>query len=107
MIAANELRIGNWVEQDGRPKRVSLQDDDFWHTERFEPIPLTPELLEKIGFGDAEEVDFGGQITAGEANHIFMGTITYIKHGRQKVQYLHHLQNIYFALAGEELNISL
>ncbi len=74
MIAANELRIGNWFQQDASNnntisrfftvdeiKRYGVrstyirQDTNQPHTSLFSldsihPIPLTPEILEKCGF---------------------------------------------------------
>lgn len=71
MIKANELRIGNWVEDEvlGWIRVVGIHTDDvrviFNHmtaervievhsreikTSELKPIPLTPEILEKCGF---------------------------------------------------------
>lgn len=63
---ANELMIGDWVSCDGTPIRVenvhgdciNFQHDIPFVQEEFmidfteiEPIPLTPEILKKNGFG--------------------------------------------------------
>lgn len=59
MIKANELRIGNWLKVYGEFTEVMDIGTDkcwscFWseaiNVEYFEPIPLTPEILEKCGF---------------------------------------------------------
>jgi hypothetical protein len=65
MIAANELRIRNWVKIGGIVRKVIdisfLIDTDVmphWegylvnseHEYKLDPIPLTPEILEKCGF---------------------------------------------------------
>lgn len=62
-IKASELRVGSFVEQNGRVKQVvAIQTDhdfvyvhlDTWenktHILHVKPIPLTPEILEKCGF---------------------------------------------------------
>lgn len=52
MIQASELRIGNWVINYG--KHVCIEADDIvdchHQPECYDPIPLTPEILEKLGF---------------------------------------------------------
>ena len=66
MIRANELTVGDWVLYMGKPHYVIAIETDgivkittpeladwcrraTW-TDRMEPIPLTPEILEKNGF---------------------------------------------------------
>lgn len=54
MIAANELRIGNWVMYDKPRKIIAIYGDCVLldgldkevHHHNIEPIPLTPEILE-------------------------------------------------------------
>ena len=108
---ANELRIGNWVkEEDGR--FVYIHDTlGIDHHSQFHPIPLTPEILEKAGFEKDE--DFEGRFH--HVNKIVTvefedGIIrwmdnTYIYH--QEIKHLHKLQNLYFAIIGDELEINL
>jgi len=62
-MKARELMIGDWVELYGTPTRWKLEDYAKWHKEMertdvhtFEPIPLTPEILEKNGFNKAGEI---------------------------------------------------
>ena len=91
----------------------------------IKPIPLTHELLEKCGFSDKDyksgyigiEIKAGGMITdfvltkpqvLGEFQKQFCweytaGNIPFFL----KLEYLHQLQNLYFALTGEELEINL
>ena len=64
MIHANELQIGDWIlsiidrydHTEKKPVRITgirkdfirTDDSDVWYPlETFEPIPLTPEILEK------------------------------------------------------------
>ena len=60
-MKARELMIGDWVELYGTPTRWELEDYAKWHKEMertdvhtFEPIPLTPEILEKNGLESSE-----------------------------------------------------
>ena len=117
MIQANELRIGNWVydtrtvgSRVGLPvvlnekvvKRILEYDVDY-----YEPIPLTPEILEKCGFEKIYESKI-------HSTYWINGLSYYYWHERNiqyasfkglelESKYLHQLQNLYFALTGEEL----
>lgn len=123
MIKATELRIGNWVLirdnllcVKGISKKVSLgntPDSEFVHDEFdcsvIKPVPLTPEMLERCGFervysslvfGDYylyDAPDFEGNWWFKNLEHNFKVV---------KIKYLHQLQNLYFALTGEELVMS-
>ena len=49
-MKANKLQVGSWVLLQGKPYQIDIlngyQESDLG----FEPIPITPELLEKNGF---------------------------------------------------------
>lgn len=115
MIQANELRIGNWVnylrsDKEVTPLRVDrIQGNDDYGD--CYPIPLTPEILQKTNFewdifwqgltdGNwvLTEGEKGYRIAYGKRRHDF------IVYG---IEYLHQLQNLYFALTGTELNVQL
>ena len=62
-MRAKDLMIGDWVYDiilQGYTKVEVLTlsgikgtiHDNVWHEKTFEPIPLTPEILEKNGFGE-------------------------------------------------------
>lgn len=105
-MKANELRLGNWVYDEGDLKTpiqiVRLEEDN---TGWLKPIPLTEEWLLK--FGAEENIlrlidDMWIQFEDGEwcvcnDNDGFYD-VSCIKH-------VHQLQNLYFALTGEELKI--
>lgn len=130
MIAANELRIGNWVSGNF-PNMIVQQinkysvecympeseSDDFcFELEELHPIPLTPEILEKAGFDKDMRMDkyFGEDIFWMELYYVngslYFGS--WIDSGFNKlsmkpIQYIHQLQNLYWCLTGEELEIKL
>lgn len=123
MIQANELRIGNSIEA-GEVEGIHFTERmievvknkarSFIRMEFAEPIPLTPEILEKCGayplggkyFLNVNELiaikinlEHGYcELSAGEYTEGESATIDHIKT-------LHQLQNIYFSLTGEELEI--
>jgi hypothetical protein len=126
MIQANELRIGNWVLCNGLRTIVndtliiSILKNDVQFT--AEPIPLTPEILEKCGFdvvykinnhyaiNDPNGIKDSHKIsvfpTINNQWHIaFSDTLNGYNDytPTTKIQHLHQLQNLYFALTGEEL----
>jgi hypothetical protein len=114
-MKANELRIGNWVQfrHTEKPVRITLGDfvreynDE--HLEDYEPIPLTEEWLIKFGF------DFDGycsywkseiELTKDTMDEHFQ-SFNNVGSGlcQKEIKYVHQLQNLYFALTGEELTI--
>lgn len=123
MVKANELRIGNYILLDGKPIKVIagvIVDMHYCEEidggdERYQPIPLTPEVLEKCGFTVAGDKEYGGWITPfygvlkDDAFRIRingMGTFYYSPDKYANPIYLHslhQLQNWFFALTGEEL----
>lgn len=126
MIEANELRIGNlikpcnnnyWSEWYLNKVRTTgvrctietlLDKDEYWN---WEYIPLTEEWLFKFGL---LEVKKGKKYTvsAGIANLYITENgkkYNYAVYEKpffiQKIKYVHQLQNLYFALTGQELQI--
>jgi hypothetical protein len=124
-MRAEELRIGNWIEERFQSasvkKPISERDmhdiiygaPEFWH-----PIPLTEEWLKRFGFnhyscdgdgywylgeqltdcGGVGFVDYDFTIYKDSDGSWGSETIT-----MRNVKYVHQLQNLYFALTGEEL----
>lgn len=107
----NELRIGNWIDyyypddkdDDVIDRHYQQIDEDFMEVllaarnySSCYPIPLTPEILEKAGFGIKEPSGtFAWKFSpAGDVLNV-------------SCQYVHQLQNLYFALTGNELNVEL
>lgn len=121
MIQANELRIGNCIQtvNDHTPfviKELHMMHFIMrpWDNILFEPIPLTPELLEKIGFrhGKYETTDsvvYFKVYSDGDVKVVVEPDSDpyYRTDIGQPIRYLHQLQNLYFTLTGEELEVSL
>ena len=53
-MKANELMIGNWVKCGKRYMKVTQLAEDM-DCDDIEPIPITPEILEKNGFEKLED----------------------------------------------------
>ena len=112
-MKANELRIGNWVElnQTGETTYTTIQPSSFSVKPEiyFKPIPLTEDWLEKFGF-ELGKVKVG--LPAFKHPDLEMTLVFYdgsfgIAGAKKQppLDYVHQLQNLYFALTGEELTI--
>jgi hypothetical protein len=125
MIKANELRIGNWVERTETLRNdiigyVQFDLSDWYaigecmdYLESYKPIYLNSEILKNCGFIFGIQLqDFvKGKYQFVEIKNIIDGYFSeegFFYYGlRTKLQYLHQLQNLYFALTGEELEVTL
>ena len=134
-MKANELRIGNYVRLFEKGfykvhtisrKVIQVHGDliggevfDFFN---IQPIPLTPEILEKCGFEyvtdwtvpDKRKHDCVTFLDLGYmylASGMMGGGVTLFQNDRRStgtnIEYLHQLQNLYFCLCGEELEVKL
>lgn len=112
-MEASELRIGNYILFNGKIIQISgkgLYDYAYTHdyTGKHEPINLSPEILEKAGFRQGNDKEMykskeGVWLTKIEG----LGYYTAGLRAGYCIQYLHQLQNVIFALTGEELEINL
>ena len=130
-MKANELRIGNLVyNSHGDIHAIGC---NCFHRFRypsmdgnpsgFKPIPLTEEILLKCGFSCTEESGTSKGFSIGEniVTYDYLVYLTWLKridgkgldpypfyrNGRHIVKYLHQLQNLYYALTGEELEVKM
>jgi hypothetical protein len=145
MIKPNELRVGNLLKHKGAIVEINgIEDDtDTYHETwivwvratalvhpiaDFDPIPLTPEWLERCGFvklshlGRKEHtlyIDENLSIEACEYQELLIrlvisqdnydeniniGVFTVYRE-ISECKYVHQLQNLFFALTGEELTL--
>ena len=104
MIQVNELRVGNWVLEDGEYKKLKSMWD-FDDIDDFDPIPLTEEILLKCGF---ERNHYGGLYLLSKFDFdLTKEGYFLVDNVRVHCKHLHQLQNLYFALTGTELKIKL
>ena len=129
-MKATDLRIGNWFRYQTKigydydifdtkyiQDLVNDPQDDF-----FEPIPLTEDILLKCGFSVItenedethnywnKEKDCSVDVETFLLTNKIEKGFKYRVHERKRTKsiiYLHQLQNLYFALTGEELTIKL
>lgn len=124
-MKATELRIGNLVWSnygiyDRLEDYVVLLHEDFLLTKShcklniafhfIEPIPLTEEWLLKFGF-EKEQYYFTIGYNPITVDYTMMLTwiegceYPFYRNAYHRMQHVHQLQNLYFALTGEELTI--
>jgi len=117
MIQANELRIGNYFETSNinYSKVTSIKQYNVYCESYFphelelcKPIPLTEEILLKCGF-EGKLTFWKGLLGVSLLDGITMiNEFNYdCEYLHVRTRYLHQLQNLYFALTGEELDIKL
>ena len=118
-MKSSELRIGNYIKQ---PNGVNMvfrisegEDVNTFPEEEIEAIPLTEEWLLKFGWIWNDECNSYEKYPNGDArmnlsyhginnsytmfNYVLKATIV------ERIWYAHQLQNIYFALTGNELEL--
>ena len=117
-MEAKELRIGNWVLINDTPNIIRGGGIAAIEAGYFKmplcPIPLTPEILVKAGFEVINHVhgysfysmDRKGQKRDRPAIDIYDTKTLYMGQWVNHCKYVHQLQNLYFALTGEELEIN-
>ena len=138
MIQANELRLGNLVLLDNGINPAEIKTVDFWFMKSmafhfdieklpytteingfYKPIPLTPELLEKVGFTKSV---FNQNKYYKDIGNILNDKVLWINLENKDAKirsesagmlefiypnHLHQLQNLFWCLTGEELTINL
>lgn len=103
MIAVNELRIGNWVEDfAGNPVQVVRLTKNKQPLEN--PIRITEEILDKCDFKD---YGFRCSLSGVNSTKIKLPCNNGERAMLRSIRYLHQLQNLYFAYFLEELRIDL
>ena len=123
-MKANEVRVGNWVSILGLWDR-QIETIDFassyiegtdYKYKQLKPIPLTEEWLEKFGFEKIGKFQYSHDefmnLKIEDGNWaepcLDVSIINATLHEPAYITcitYAHQLQNLYFALTGEELTI--
>lgn len=118
-MEARELRIGNLVKSEigllkvesilGSTFRIychSLEEDYLadYSINNIQPIPLTEDLLLKMGFTFKSYGYSENEWKQWCYNGYYLNGFRCTTSGNE-IQYVHTLQNLYFALTGEELTL--
>lgn len=120
-MSPKELRIGNFVQTpDGIGTVMILSEysasvnvmDCISNFNHFAGIPITPEWLEQLGFEkdqynvyrSPDTIEFRPLIYDNGiiGYELYRGAVDWLRH----IEYVHQLQNLYFALTKKELTWS-
>jgi len=120
-MEAKDLRIGNLLYNDNVVVTIDARTIfDIWDNEglkKYKPIPITEERLFELGFKKERESNFykkninhkgriwiNIKVDGGVGCEI--GTLAGYSAGFVDCKHVHKLQNLYFALTGEELTLN-
>jgi hypothetical protein len=118
-MKANELRIGNYLEYDLEDVKINSIGRVYLNhkgknyitnkikVKEYEPIPLTEEWLVKFGFyfdGVRYQKEINNNLWVFVKNNVYGWYCPHIEVSNG-IKYVHLLQNLVFALTGEELTI--
>ncbi len=122
MIDPKELRIGNLILWKGEVIPVTMvglygiQYDDSnikinasFGTGDIQPIPITPEWLERLGFEKLKHIHEGLIYSKDWLRLNSNCAVTDYRGGgidSRLIKHIHQLQNLYFALTGTELTLT-
>ncbi len=123
MINVRELKIGNYVEcpLEGIKKITSGQEIDTILEKEFMPVHLSEDILAKCHFADSGNDNTGKYfrhprtsiaIALKDGIYFFrywekIGDFTLRSKVTVDIEYLHQLQNLYYCLTGQELEVNL
>ena len=122
MIDPKELRIGNWVisPHDDTIQVVGINPEETLDilidkggmaSHRTNPIPITKKWLKRLGFKLKTDYEINYLLSPKDENGSRLNfrlldkglKIQFNMFHAVEIQHVHQLQNLYFALTGEEL----
>jgi hypothetical protein len=114
-MKANELRIGNWCQSPYEKLPFKIKPEHILHLEQgmdelsILGISLTPEILVKAGFRQSISNEKVYVLKIGENNLMLKNDVAWFYWAglSYPFKYLHQLQNLVYAIHGEELAIKL
>jgi hypothetical protein len=123
MIKANELRIGNKVDYYGNIVTINYINDtdvgfsdyvpfDYPLLDEINPVPITEDRLVRFGFKRDTKYDwelkvngviFYGMVDNRQYDYLNSIFILNLPDSKINIHHIHQLQNLYYALTGEEM----
>jgi hypothetical protein len=125
MVQFNELRIGSWILEDGRPIKVTAIEygsEPYCRinetiaskkdmAEIFESIPITSEFLKAVGFVSLADQPRLTMSLEAQNNLYYSQSSKQFQINEQQLpkspSYVHQFQNLYLCFTGQDLEIVL
>lgn len=107
-MEAKELRMYNYIHKNGEIYEVweeTFSDIAYDRNIKWEPIVLTEDWLIRFGFKKDILPYFGSLIFEKDGITLDHDFVLMDIDKRVEIKYVHQLQNLYFALTGEELQL--
>lgn len=98
-MKAQELRIGNYVMRNDKVFQVDFITPTIHNLEKYQPIRLDSDWLNKLGFHKIGDCFAKGEMIC----HIEHDRFEYWGIFLRPIKYVHELQNLCFALTGQQL----
>lgn len=110
-MKASDLRIGNWLHSNitnidfeleiGTLSTMIIYGNETGKRIWISPIPLSEEWLIKFDWNGYNYLHIGSYFNIDSVGHLYYRS----DYTGINIHYVHQLQNLYFALCGEELTI--
>jgi hypothetical protein len=116
MINAIDLRIGNWVNREGKGfiKIMDGRDLEVAALALAEPIPITASLLEGLGFAQRDTTEIFEFKGSNFYYHLGVRRVALCHPGNElwhwlgsHIDYVHQIQNLYYCIIGQDLPFNL
>ena len=106
---AKDLRLGNYF-QSNIIQQVQIEHLEFLLNDKFDhsvmqPIPLSEEWLQKMGFSTTTYSEVGMYTVKNKSGKYYFCCDYIGREFQYEIQFVHQLQNIFQSLTGEELTI--
>lgn len=114
VVGNHYLQTKSYEDNDTLPKVITWQESNWYalgecveFEDWFEPIPLTEEWLIKFGWTEEPNSQFikfwsKSGVTITHRHDLTPSVFTFMEF-TNKIQYVHQLESLYYALTGEEL----
>lgn len=115
-MEAKNFRIGNWIYDKTFKKEIQFKS--FYglcnienNIDNYKPIPLTEEWLLKFGFEKQMAWTYRIHMFGDKWLVVYLGQKGWSINNKNypdfmKLDYVHQLQNLFFAITGEELKLT-
>ena len=102
-MEAKNLRVGNWVKLPQNQKPFQITVNNLHAANTFRAITLSEYWLELLGFEKGQL--WNVELWSNDMEHESYTMVHDLNEIHENVNEVHQLQNLFFAITGEELEI--